>query len=252
MNLTKVLIFDVSGEYGHFRKYNTTTSPLTYSILTRVALGGLLGAVLGMEREKAPGIFPAHIIPVQEVFAKENASFAIQLLAPVKKVNIGFNLLDTGTSPQTFFNIEQRTQIEFELLKNPRFRVFVALEDEALFNELAEKLAKRKHHYTPYLGLSQFTATIDFVAVTPCQRVAGTGAYVDIHTAVNLSRVTSENPVQFDREARYSTDTMPVAMTRNRIVTEYAEILIESTGKPVKVKAAQWFEVPQYGNLLFL
>ena len=51
MTSKTAIIFDVYGEYGHFRKFNTTTSPLTYSIPTPSAIFGLLGAVLGIERE---------------------------------------------------------------------------------------------------------------------------------------------------------------------------------------------------------
>ena len=51
MNYKGILIFDISSEFGHFRKYNTTTSPLSYSIPTRTAVAGILGAILGMERE---------------------------------------------------------------------------------------------------------------------------------------------------------------------------------------------------------
>ena len=48
MNSKELLIFDIRGEYGHFRKYNTTTSPLTYSIPTRTAIAGILGAILAI------------------------------------------------------------------------------------------------------------------------------------------------------------------------------------------------------------
>ncbi|RMG82383.1 MAG: CRISPR-associated protein Cas5, partial [Bacteroidetes bacterium] len=62
----KLLVFDISGEYGHFRKFNTTTSPLTYSFPPLPALAGLLGAILGIERETSPGVFPKGVVPVNE------------------------------------------------------------------------------------------------------------------------------------------------------------------------------------------
>ena len=75
MNSKELLIFDIRGEYGHFRKYNTTTSPLTYSIPTRTAIAGILGAILGMEREVRDGVYPEGAVPVQEFFSKERSSF---------------------------------------------------------------------------------------------------------------------------------------------------------------------------------
>ncbi len=92
MNSKEVLIFDISSEYGHFRKYNTTTSPLTYSIPTRTAIAGILGAILGMEREIAEGIFPDGAIPVQEFFSKMNSDIAVQIINQVKKENVAVNL----------------------------------------------------------------------------------------------------------------------------------------------------------------
>ena len=68
MNSKEILIFDIQSEYGHFRKYNTTTSPLTYSIPTRTAIAGILGAILGMERELRDGVYPEGAEPVQEFF----------------------------------------------------------------------------------------------------------------------------------------------------------------------------------------
>ena len=115
MKSLRLLVFEISGEYGHFRKFNTTSSPLTYAIPTRTALIGILGAILGIEREKSSGVFPEGKKPLIEQFARTESRFAVQILNPIKKVNIGFNLLDTGKSHSSFFNIKNRTQIEFEL-----------------------------------------------------------------------------------------------------------------------------------------
>jgi CRISPR-associated Cas5-like protein len=55
--MTRVLVFEVWGEYGHFRKHYTTTSPLTFSIPSRTALTGLLGAIIGLSKEEYLGHF---------------------------------------------------------------------------------------------------------------------------------------------------------------------------------------------------
>ena len=251
MSDNRLIVFELSGEYGHFRKFNTTTSPLTYPIPTRTALTGLLGAVLGVERETGPGRFPAHVVPVQELFSQANCDLTVQLIAPVRKVSMGFNLLDTGNS---FFEIRKsgRTQIEFELLKNPVFRVFVRLENSALFDQLAERLLNRNHHFTPYLGLSQFTATLQNASVTQgVVRLATTG-YVPIQSVVNLSQLMDKRPIEFDREAHYYVETMPIELSRDRVVTRYGEVLVNADGGAVSVRAAEWFETPDFGNILFV
>lgn len=255
MNYKEILIFDIGSEYGHFRKYNTTTSPLTYSIPTRTAIAGILGAILGMERETADGVYPEGAIPVQEFFGKANYDIAVQILNPVKKENVAINLINTAGAREHFYNLTKagRTQIEFELLKEPRFRVYLAMNDQVTLNKLAERIRLKKHHFSPYLGLAQFTADVDFVEMTKAECIQSNGSeYVEFITAVNLSKVTGEPPVEFDYSAIYSANNMPMEMNRVREVQEYSEILIEKNGQPVKARAKEYYKVNNHGNILFL
>jgi CRISPR-associated protein Cas5h len=253
MNYKEILIFDISSEYGHFRKYNTTTSPLTYSIPTRTAIAGILGAILGMDREVADGVYPNGVIPVQEFFSKTNCDIAVQIINPVKKENVAMNLINTKTS---FYNLTKagRTQIEFELVKNVKYRIFFALnKNAAVFNELAERIKSKNHHFSPYLGLAQCTATVDYVDIKQAISIENSeGNYIDIITAVNLSKTMGEQPIEFDFSAMYSANNMPIEMNRNREVQEYSEVLIEKSGLPVKTKLENYFKMEDYGNILFL
>lgn len=251
MSYRELLIFDIKGEYGHFRKYNTTTSPLTYSIPTRTAIAGILGAILGMEREIYDGRYPEGIEPVQEFFSKERIGMAVQIIRPVKKENIGFNLINTKSS---FYDLTRagHTQIEFELLKDPHYRVYLAMDDYNKFEELSERIVNKRHHFTPYLGLAQFTAQIDFVQrVQACERISD-NEFTEIITAVNMSKLVGEPPVAFQRELFYSANNMPIAMNRDREVLEYSEVLIEKNGNPLRVRVSEYLSIDGLGNILFL
>lgn len=250
MNSRKLLVFDISGEYGHFRKFNTTSSPLSYAIPTLPALAGLLGAVLGIERETSPGVFPPGVQPVNECFGRAQSWWAIRLLRPVRKVHLAFNLLDTEKSAASFFNIKNRTQIEFELLKNPKYRIYFWHEEERLRTAIARRLKAVEHHFTPYLGLSQLTATIEWQGTQEAKQVANTDAYIPIHSALNLSALQEEEQVQFG-PASYASATMPMAMRRDRVVTEYAEVLIEKNTLPVQLRAKQYWQTAS-ANLIGL
>jgi len=253
MQSDKLLIFDIGSEYGHFRKFNTTTSPLTYSIPTRSAIIGILGAILGIEREISMGKFKEGVTSVSEIFSKNNASIAVQLINPVKKVNIAFNLLDTEKTASSFFNIKQRTQIEYELLKNPCFRLFIQIDDSAQFEKLVRNVEENSTHFTPYLGLSQFTSTVDFKGLTKFERLV-TEEFTEVVTAVNMSKTRQDDPIQFNHSVdfKYTSDTMPVEMLKDRIVTEYSEVVIETTGKPIHVKSNDIYQTGAFGNILFL
>jgi CRISPR-associated protein Cas5h len=251
MNSKELLIFDISGEYGHFRKYNTTTSPLTYSIPTRTAIAGILGAILGMEREIRDGVYPEGAKPVQEFFSKERSDMAVQIMRPVKKENIGFNLINTKMS---FYDLTRagRTQIEFELVKDVHYRIYLAMDDTVKFEELAERIVNKRHHFTPYLGLAQFTAQVDFVQLATANEVASNGEFKEIVTAVNMSKLQGEPPVEFQREFFYSANNMPISMNRDREVLEYSEVLIEKNGNPLRVRVSDYYTVDGVGNILFL
>mgnify|MGYP001601988865 CR=1 FL=1 len=252
MNSKEILIFDIQSEYGHFRKYNTTTSPLTYSIPTRTAIAGILGAILGMERELRDGVYPEGAEPVQEFFSKDKSDIAVQIMRPVKKENIGFNLINTKNW-NTYYTIPiGRTQIEFELVKDVHYRIYLAMEDKAKFEELSERIIHKRHHFTPYLGLAQFTTLVDFVRKATAQHVQGNGDFIEIITAVNMSKLQGEPPVEFQREFFYSANNMPIAMNRDREVLEYSEVLIEKNGNPLKVKISNYYTIDGVGNILFL
>ncbi len=256
MNFREILIFDISSEYGHFRKYNTTTSPLSYSIPTRTAIAGIMGAILGMERELEDGVFKDGVMPVQEFFSKANCDIAVQIINPVKKENIAINLVNTAGAREHFYNLSKsgRTQIKFELVKNAKYRIFFALSNnDALFSKLAEKIKTKKHHFSPYLGLAQFTALIDFVDISTVKLMDNKNeCFIDLISAVNLSKTKGKSPIEFDYSALYSANNMPIEMNRNREVQEYSEVLIEKSGLSIKARVEHYHKVEEYGNILFL
>jgi len=247
------LIFDISGEYGHFRKFNTTTSPLTYSIPTPSSIFGLLGAVLGIEREDSHNKIGEKKEHLRDVFSSKNASVAVRPLSEIKKVNIGFNLLDTG-SYKSFFNVTNRTQIEYEILKDPKFRIYLSW-DHRLKEELTERLKNKRFHFNPYLGISQMTADLEFVEEKELIEISEMD-YVDFNTAINLSEVQSEKaPIDIDfiKERTFQVETFPLDMQIDRTIKRYGEILVEMNGDTVRaIPNKNSFTIENEGNIQFL
>ena len=233
MSSKSFLIFDISGEYGHFRKFNTTTSPLTYGIPTPTAIMGVMGAILGVEREDSKGRIKKGQESLRKFFSANRTAIAIQVLNPVKRVNVGFNLLDTG-APQTFFNVTNRTQIEYELLKNPRYRIYLWW-DHAEKDKLKERLQNKSYHFSPYIGLSQYTADVNWVAEKE-GRLVDQKDYLPFQTVINVSNVNQENsPIDFNqmKNASIQVETLPIEMESNRIVKRYGEVLTENNGNTI-------------------
>ncbi len=186
----QIIVFDVEGEYGHFRKFNTTTSPLTYAVPPRTALVGIIGAILRIEREQGLGQYAEGQIPLSDVLSPEKAQIAVQVLNPIQKTQMAFNLINTKSS---FFNIENRTQIEFELLKKPKFRVFLRWDEVEMTKDLANKISTRSNHFTVCLGLSQLVASTHWVGSFAVQSLV-VDAFMPIISAVKMSLLHPNDP----------------------------------------------------------
>lgn len=125
----EVLVFDLRGSVAHFRRPDTTATHATYPFITRTALRGLLGAILGLEE-----------------FTSPDALAGIRLLSPVRKSVQELSMLGKGfLSSGPEFN--RPTSIE--LLVKPHYRIFYA---GPYLDELAEAIEKRHSVYPTYLG----------------------------------------------------------------------------------------------------
>jgi CRISPR-associated protein Cas5h len=244
MKSKKILIFDISSEFGHYRKFNTTTSPLTYPIPTRTSIAGLLGAIVGQYIDR---------YNFYSYFSKKDTGIAIQVINPVKKINIGFNLINTKES---FYNISSKgkTRVGYELLQNPKFRIFYSSDNDNLFTEIEQRIKENNHYFTPYLGLSQFTAKVDYIDTIVGEEINNSD-YIEIITAINMKNCSGEKSIKFDYEKKYSVNVMPIEMEldseKDRIVTEYSDVIIEITGKSIISKVNSYLKTV-YGNIIYL
>lgn len=149
----KVLGMDVWADYANFRRPYSTTSPLTYPFPTRTAVAGLASTILGLQRDS-----------YYDIFSEENSKIGIQLLMPVKKKYMGFNLIDTKKGYYLWdIRDNPRTQIQYELLVNPMYRIYLWLKSDTLYYELKERLSTHRSHYTPYLGMAQMIANFRYI-----------------------------------------------------------------------------------------
>ncbi len=77
----KGIQFKVSGNWAHFKKPETNNNPLTHDLITKTALIGLIGAVLGIERKEMREKFP---------LLSEDLLYSVSVGSKVKKVSWGF------------------------------------------------------------------------------------------------------------------------------------------------------------------
>lgn len=130
----RVLVFDIGGKLAHFRRPDTTQTHTTYPIITRTALRGLIGSILGLHEFQG------------------DAWTGVQLLAPVRTVAQQMSLLGKGfLGGGSSFN--RPTSIE--LIVSPHYRIYYHGDYQ---EELAERLRRNESCYHTHLG-SAFALT---------------------------------------------------------------------------------------------
>lgn len=233
--INHVLIFDVWGYYAHFRRFYTTTSPLTFPIPPRTALCGLIAAIIGKKKEDNEYL---------KYFTLNKASIGLRLLKPVKKVMIAENLIHTKNAKGPGMNlITERTQINFEFLKDPKYRIYFHHTDEDIYQQLKGNLISHKSVYTPCLGLSENIANFEFEGEFKIKSETS-GGYVQINSVLPTEKIAEKQSINFNREGdgEYFSIKVPIELNLDRVVTKYSDIFFERTGKLVeaKLKSPYW------------
>ncbi|GIU82902.1 MAG: type I-B CRISPR-associated protein Cas5 [Acidobacteria bacterium] len=151
----KLQIFRLSGEFAHWRKWFTTTSALTFSFPPRTAIIGLVGAVLGIQRDDVPIKFPA-----------DQTRIAVSPLVAIEKSRLAENWRQTppqiSAGKFRYVKMHENFQSNMEVIRRPCYRIFFWHEDTRLLDELKRRLQQKRYVYTPYLGILGFLAKIEW------------------------------------------------------------------------------------------
>lgn len=140
-------IIKIGGNWAHFKKPETNNNPLTHDFITKTAFIGLMGAVLGIERDRMRSLFPQ---------LSEDLLYGVQILEAVKKESWSFKLRYAA-------NLYEKRPVQMEFLKNPRFAVAVALQNERsneIFQKFLQSVAASEARFTPVLGLHNCPAEL--------------------------------------------------------------------------------------------
>ncbi len=236
----KTLVFDICGDYGHFKKFYTTSSPLTFCFPPPPTVRGMLGAIIGVDK-----------IEYLNIFSHKDCRIAIRILSPVKKTRIGINHINTKGNywiPVKKKNHEARTQIRTEFLKNPAYRIYVSHEDSSVFRKLIDHVMEHKTVYTLSMGLSELLADFTYVGLWEVKEIHGGEG--EIVTVIPMDTV-EEYGIHFEEGKRYFKEKVPVDMKADRVVESYKDVLYEAQGKPVYVQTKVCWEVENGERIVF-
>jgi CRISPR-associated protein Cas5h len=169
----EVLVFELSGRYAHFKVPETTRGAMSFPFPPRTALLGLLAGILGIERSSywkedsslrkariaLEVLGPLQMYPMKVNYTQTKSDFVLGLPAGLR-ILIPSDPLTPGRRGFT-------TQYRLDMLRDPAYRVFVAIDDENLFQRLVSSIREHKYVYSPYLGHANLLAEVKFVGVYP-------------------------------------------------------------------------------------
>jgi len=238
----RVISFKIWGDYAHFRRHYTTSSPLTHSIPPPSALRGLVGAIMGYSRDEYP-----------EILATDKTLFGIRLLRPVKKIRLGMNYMDTkdgswvqldtkrfrpAVKKDGHGNPRLHTQIRMEFLKDPVFEVFFHHENEEVMDNFAVRLKLHRAVFTPYLGITECIANFEFLWDENVQPFDGVSNVLSAFKLNSLKEFKLKGGTGIVRER------LPLFIDAERIRQLGDEVIFNPHAGPILAKVDGAFKYP--------
>jgi len=176
----------------------------------------------------------------------------VPMAAPVKKVRMGINHLNTKGNywtPVKKKNHEARTQIRMELVKDPVYRVYVHHEDESLFNRLVNFVQGHKTVYSVSLGLSEMLADFKYVGLSRAREREARDP-VSLNSVLPVSAM-EEYGLEVEDGKKYFKERIPVKMNAERIVEQYQDVIFEARGQSIKATAKKYWETEEGERIVF-
>lgn len=239
-DIDELIGLEIWGDYGHFRKSYTTSSPLTHGIPPRTTLTGLLGAIMGLPQTGENNY--------HDVFHPEKTKISVLIRNPIKRQNVNKNMLKVKGETAKLTDLSgppaniERNQVPFELLRNPKYRIYLWMEDGEKEKKMIELLENHKSIYTPYLGLSEFIADFKYLGKRRMKSRKRKKAQID-----SVIRKEMHQPL-FEEGKKYRRENVSLLMDETRVVQKFGEILYEKSGKSIEIENPEYFEVTKTGE----
>ncbi len=227
----EVCVFTIKGMYARFRIPHTTSSALTFMCIHPIAVKGLIGAVMGVE--------------YNDIFSfGEKLSIGIQILKPVNFDTQSVKVVSLKGSAGNTFNFPSNIQF----LRDVKYRIFVK-GDDSIVNELSENIKEKKSVFTPYLGVSEYVAKLDFEGK------------LELGIALDTNIVHSIIPKQYwdcseQKDFHVFEERIPTKSSKEREYIEYQKVVFSDEtelmcSNDINKDEINAFKVGEYGVYFF-
>jgi CRISPR-associated protein Cas5h len=213
----------ISGNWGHFKKPETNNNPLTHDFITKTGLIGMIGAVLGIDREEMLPLFPQ---------LSEDLLYGVSLVHSVKKISWGF------TSSTAIAPTKQGSPKYFEFLKNPCFKVSVALKEnrsKQIFEAFSTSIQEGNSIYNPVLGWHNCPADLEFISIGEFSTVKEgefeTQSFIETNQSLHKPKIDVNFRIGFEKIPTYQEDFWNSPDKYKNVIYPDANSSIKAAGK---------------------
>ena len=232
LNPEKLLIFDLKGPMAHFRKYYTNSSSLSYLFPPRTVAIGLISGLLGWPSERYAKDKDA---TYYEKFDDNACLISISVRSKVRRIMQTVNYIRTKKLAEVDGSAGG-TQIPIEILlpeiaEELKYRVYFYHNNKEVYEGLRERLDGQRFVFPPYLGITEFLASIDYIGEGQISR--------NQQKDVVLNSICKLNEVELDfsgNELQYITEKMPTGFLMDRTPKKPEEYVLEISGNIIKVR----------------
>ena len=243
----KGVVFDIEGNFAHFRKFYTNSSSLSYSLPPRTTVEGLLASFLGLERDS-----------YYEKMSSEKLHIAVRKNSPTRSITQTLNYIK-ATSVSKLNAPDDHTQIPFEVITGGNneykvsYRIYVA-SDEDYMDELQETLIKNKFAYPPSLGTVFFQGSVENVNLCEILPEEKEG-YVKISSVLPAEEIEEIKCGEY----QLVKERMPRDFGADRQVKKSGSYIFDQRGEVLNVKLKSGYyavkilnEIKERENIVFM
>ncbi len=240
--MDQLLVFDLWGQYAHYKKIFATTTALTYPIPVKTSLYGMFGAMMGLEKQDNQYL---------QFFQPGQCKIGIQILKPVtyQKININLRSVFGPMKPN-----DHRKPTMMEFIYNPRYRIFFAHTDKIIYQSMRTCLYNRQVVFTPTLGLANLLANYKWVGEYSF-KPGISSEYLPIATVIPRRQL-----IQIDHSQAFSRlgsriveiSQYALEMDRYRDVTDRDDIIFDQNGIAISAMIQMPFEVEIDGKNILI
>lgn len=255
----KILSFDISGKFAHFRKYYANNTAMTFSLPPRTTIIGIIASAMGLKKDS-----------YYEDFSSENIRIGINILSEIKKSFHRTNMLRI-ISLDDFRGKKGRVQTPFEIISGidikkdeVKYRIFVSATEKGqnIFDEIQSTFLNKKFVYNPTLGTANFTAQITNIQLFDKSRITEIQAkneFIEINSACLSENVEK---IHFEKNDKYKhnmieEELMPAdfiadndrelkKMNRILFTSGNIPLSVKITAQLYKIKINEYFQIIQF------